>query len=117
MTDRLNPQTLRTVADVILLHCGGYVDTTHADAERAARAVLRKLAALPAPRTITTVEELEALPYESIVLDADDDHLMLVADGEGGSYWVRFDDTDFYLTSDIALPAMVLWAPTEGGGE
>lgn len=115
MTDRLNPEALEAASDAVLeIYADGYCPKAEDAAEVAVSAYL---AALPAPRTIATVEELGALPYESIILDADDDHLMLVADGEGGSYWVRFDDTDFYLTSDIALPAMVLWVPTEGGGE
>ena len=41
----LNPDAVSSIADVILRHCGGYVDTTRADAERAAKAVLRSLAA------------------------------------------------------------------------
>lgn len=40
----LNPDAVSSIADVILRHCGGYVDTTRADAERAAKAVLRSLA-------------------------------------------------------------------------
>lgn len=117
MNDRLNPEALRTVADVILRHCGGYVDTTPADAERAAKAVLRNLAALSAPRTITTIAELEALPFETIVLDAEDDHMKRVSNGEGGAYWERFGDTWTYPAEDVCLPATVLHVPTEGGGE
>ena len=70
------------------------------------------------PRTVETVEQLDALPVQSIVLDSDDDDpLQLVDDGEGGSCWVRFGDTGCYSPADIILPATVLWVPTEGGGD
>ncbi|WP_346921884.1 hypothetical protein [Glutamicibacter creatinolyticus] len=70
-----------------------------------------------APRTITTVEELEALPHGVIVLDADDGALMLSPDGEGGADWVRFYDPGRYDANAVDLPARVLWVPTEGCGE
>lgn len=116
MTDRLNPEALRTVADVILRHCGGYVDTTPADAERAAKAVLRNLAALPAPRTITTVEELDALPVGAVVYAAN--HIGPAERFTEG--WKGCGNAAAWPSAILArdgLPAHVLWVPTEGGGD
>lgn len=67
----LNPDAVSSIADVILRHCGGYVDTTRADAERAAKAVLRSLAV--AQPVVTTLEELDALPVGSVVRGGEDD--------------------------------------------
>lgn len=54
----LNPEAVSSIADVILRHCGGYVDTTRADAERAAKAVLRSLAV--AQPVVNSVESIPA---------------------------------------------------------
>lgn len=54
-------------------------------------------------RTIETVEELEALPEESLVRDADGVHL--TKDYESW-YMTRAEDPD-----DVVLPATVLWEP------
>ncbi|MGP4995505.1 hypothetical protein [Glutamicibacter ardleyensis] len=68
-----------------------------------------------AQQVVNSVEELDALPFESVVIDASEDQFKFVADGEGGSYWCRFDDMGGYRVTDIELPACVLYRPEVPG--
>ena len=83
------------------------------------------LAALPAPRTIKTVEGLEALPVGTVIQDFNDDIMQIIElDNDdtstrerGGVREFGFEEGRFEFLSWVKLPAMVLWVPTEGGGE
>lgn len=59
------------------------------------------------PRTITTVEELDALPVGTIILDSDPDACMKV---EGGRWRSIDDPEETFSTSGISgsLPATVM---------
>ena len=113
MTDRLNPEALRTVADVILRHCGGYVYTTPADAERAAKAVLRNLAALPAPRTITG-EQVNRAGWTCYGIHEPGNYATCEECREACD-----DLANFYNNMHHNPVATKTWTgqPTEGGGE
>ena len=116
----LNPDAL-TQRDIMAGQIGAWIDewddgkadTGHVATHIANRLAESGVATLAATQPeVNSVEELDALPIQSIVLDSDDDDpLQLVDDGEGGSYWVRFGDTGFYSTADIILPATVLYIP------
>lgn len=112
MTDHLDPETLTHA----IAAAEGSWESWGTWEDVAKRTVEAYLAAAQ-PRTVETVEQLDALPFESIVLDQDDDQMKRVANGEGGAHWVRFGDTWAYRTKDVVLPATVLWTPMEGGGE
>ena len=57
------------------------------------------------PRTITTAEELDALPVDSVVRD--DEMVWL----RGNSEWYTPMTTAGYASMHINLPATVLWEP------
>jgi hypothetical protein len=57
------------------------------------------------PRTITMVEELDALPVGSVVLDGD------VGVRRDDGYWKLSDLAGVYASSEITLPATVLYEP------
>lgn len=61
----------------------------------------------PPARTITTVEEAEALPEGTVVLDSEGAAL---AERVGCLWWY----TDPYGPGSLALPATVLYEPKEG---
>lgn len=117
MTDRLNPEAFLAAKDA-----GREAFQANKDWHDITTAMLSaydKSLALPAPRTVTTVEELEALPVGVVVIDP------------YAAVCVRQYDMDFWgdwkrVTTAVAggahnhkpyLPATVLHVPTEGGGE
>jgi hypothetical protein len=58
------------------------------------------------PRTVTTVEDLDALPHHAMIHTAEGDHMEHVYDqwlipGVGGAYG----------SDSVALPVSVLWEP------
>jgi hypothetical protein len=61
------------------------------------------------PRTITTVEELDALPAGSMILDSDPDALLRTE--SGGWYSVHVGDHFPYSSSAITHPATVFHEP------
>ncbi len=58
------------------------------------------------PRTITTVEELDALPLETVVKSADGNVWECLVGG-----WYETCSRARHASSDIALPAIVLHEP------
>ena len=77
------------------------------DAFKAAEAILR--AGWRKPRTVETVEELDALPEKSIILDR-----VGYAWQKLEGYWVSWLDpgeTSKWLANGGYLPALVLWTP------
>jgi|GEM_PF-4213980 len=73
-------------------------------------AVSAYLAALPAPRTITTVEELEALPIGSVVI-INGTMLQATDRDDYGTMWSRVCDIDAYPSNVLDLPATVIHRP------
>ncbi len=87
------------------------------------------VAALPELRThfaaalpeVTSVEELEALPVESVVLDADNCVLQILHNGEqylnGDPFreYCMVGDIRGYESDEVALPARVLYMPEVPG--
>lgn len=61
---------------------------------------------VPKPRTITTVEELDALKLESVVKSAEGNVWEFLVGG-----WFETASRACHVASDIALPATVLYAP------
>lgn len=61
----------------------------------------------PPARTVGTVEELDALPVGTVVLDSEGAAL---AECVGWLWWY----TDLYGPGSLALPATVLYEPKEG---
>jgi hypothetical protein len=59
------------------------------------------------PRTVTTVEELDALPVGSMVLDSDPDALLKTHNGA----WRSLCAEEPYGGRYLSLPATVLFAP------
>lgn len=66
------------------------------------------------PRTVTTIEELEALPGNSVVRDNGVGYVWDKADGE---LWWRAGVDDEYHADKIKLPATVLYVPEAGDGQ
>ena len=62
------------------------------------------------PRTVTTVEELDALPFETVIRDGDDCVLERWGDIEE-SGWVTVMVTSFVPRDQITLPATILYEP------
>lgn len=62
------------------------------------------------PRTITTAEELDALPFESVVRDAAGHVLERWGDALD-AIWVTVQIAAYIPRGDIALPATVLYSP------
>lgn len=62
------------------------------------------------PRTITTAEELDALPFETVIRDADEAVLERWGQMEE-SGWVTVMVASFIPSDHIALPATVLYSP------
>lgn len=103
----LNPDAVSSIADVILRHCGGYVDTTRVDAERAAKAVLRSLAV--AQPEVNSVEELAALPINSLVLDRFDYPHHKCAQSKPD--FTNLRTGHFISRGEFYFPARVLYRP------
>jgi hypothetical protein len=62
------------------------------------------------PRTITTAEELDALPFETVIRDGDQCVLERWGEMEE-SGWVTVMVTSFIPRDQITLPATVLYEP------
>lgn len=70
------------------------------------------------PRMITTVEELDALPDESVVRsDFGVIHEKRVEFDTSRVVWVCPGDTDEHTAGKITLPATVLWEPAADAAE
>lgn len=63
------------------------------------------------PRVVETVEQLEALPEDSIVLDACG--CAYRKDGSGRTVWLGFGDEAALDWTCVDLPATVLYVPEE----
>jgi len=68
------------------------------------------------PRTITTVEELDALPAKSVILGRAG--MPLVSDGDKVEPWASVCEDPYggpiwKNSADIALPATVIYSPEE----
>lgn len=65
------------------------------------------------PRTITTVEELDALALDSVILDADDMTLQLdyILDDPSIKFWSQPGSEGRNGNGYVTLPATVLWEP------
>lgn len=65
------------------------------------------------PRTITTVEELDALALDSVILDADDMTLQLdyILNDPSIKFWSQPGSEDRHGNGYVTLPATVLWEP------
>lgn len=74
-------------------------------AHHAADAVLA--AGYRKPRTITTAEELDALPEGSVILSSGGDS----AQKDGVGYWYLWGGDIGLESAEVALPAMVLHEP------
>lgn len=105
----------------LILDVGEYIPGSHADdyisPTRAADAILA--AGYCKPRTITAVEELDALPEGSRVWGSS--HRLPTVPGtgspyvkhEGGDWWDYGNDYSV-PAYDIMLPAVVVWEPEAG---
>jgi hypothetical protein len=74
-------------------------------APRAADSILA--AGYRKPRTITTAEELDALPAESVVLSATS-HVYQHESEEDVTWWAHPGDQRVYASRQVRLPATVL---------
>lgn len=114
------PETLKQVRDrleYIDAHecdCG---ETPHEDALHDLAhddvPVLLKIIERLAPRRIETAADLDALPKAGTVVRADDGEFYCSAGlmPSGETWWTRFDFEKSHKTSEVALPATVLWSP------
>lgn len=113
----MDPLT-KTIADVIADHTvsffGAYLPIPEEAAGMLAEGIVE---AIRADRTITTVEELDALPVGSVVLDAAESdpraHGSRVSQISGEVEWVYPGDDD--PQSAVVLPVRVLYRPDEDG--
>lgn len=87
------------LTDIIASNRNEYADET---AGRILTAGYRK------PRTINTVEELDALPFETVIRDGDECVLERWGDLEE-SGWVTVMVTSFVPRDQITLPATVIY--------
>ncbi|YCK81374.1 hypothetical protein M1D89_20240 [Arthrobacter sp. D3-18] len=60
------------------------------------------------PRTITTAEELDALPNESLILDARNKCREGLTSIEGRNWWRTMGPAKVLASKEISLPATVL---------
>lgn len=110
----LNPDALEAAAKAMVTHSETWdEERSHWSKEffrgKAKLAVSAYLAvALP---EVTNVEELDALPDMSAVLDGDGFVLQKLPDDDDDSYWFIVGDTSSYYDRDIELPARVLYRP------
>jgi len=64
------------------------------------------------PRTITTVEELDAIPAWSVVR-SEQATIWEKFEGNGGDFWAETMTLGKHPSSHIALPATVIYSPEE----
>lgn len=82
------------------------------NAKEAIRAALEAAAPYMQP-TVTTIEELDALPAGTVILDSEGNSTQAVMHGHGKTHW-RDNKYRALLTSDlIALPATILHRPDD----
>jgi hypothetical protein len=65
---------------------------------------------LMAPRVVATVEDLDRLPEGSIV-KTEYQFYQVEASRHGAAWWVIFNEQHYFRSSDIDLPATVLYEP------
>lgn len=111
----LNPDALSRASDTISdrYDGNGYEGTANEIAEDAIRAYL---AALPTaqPRTVETVEQLDALPAETVIKAADGNvYEQNTLDPRLSAQWVATGSKYPVVPECVELPATVLWAPAE----
>lgn len=58
--------------------------------------------------TISTADQLDALPEHSVVRDADGD---LMTKGFGDGTWFAMGIDERFYTGDVAAPALLVWHP------
>jgi hypothetical protein len=99
----------------IIQDCGEYIPGSHADdyvsPDKAADAILA--AGYRKPRTVTTAEELDALPEDSVVMESEHD-TFIIRTMRGVFH--RFPDGWYVVAGHgareyIQLPATVLFTP------
>lgn len=119
MTDRLNPEAFLAAKDAAQEAFQANKDWH--DVTTAMLSAYDKSLADAQPRTITTVEGLEALPVGTVLRVARKE---LAEIGKSfGSKTLRATEWTEYLSdwgaeeTEYLLPATVLHVPTEGGGE
>lgn len=132
MPENLNPEAVEAAAKATFdvrddeFDLDEWEDLDATERERyecdARAAVSAYFAALPSPRPgtlINTVEELDRLPSETVILDK-----YKFPFRRGGSLGVghcgNWESVEYGEVLDekyIAFPASVLWVPTEGGEE
>ena len=61
-------------------------------------------------RIITTLEEVKALPQETVILE-DPENNTYVAQKHDGEWYVTSDAAGSYKDEEVELPAKVIWAP------
>lgn len=65
-------------------------------------------------RPLTTVAELEALPYRAVILDSEGEAYRHASEpGDHAHIWMMLDEEGIFPSRGIALPAAVLWTPEE----
>jgi len=93
--------------DVLRVHPDGETPVFEGD-QRTADALLAN--GYHKPRMIGTTEELDALPFESVIRDRDS-HVLERWGGPDENVWVTVMVNKFIPRDDITLPATVLWEP------
>jgi len=88
--------------DLAIRHLGVATSSSKSMADELLAAGYRK------PRTITTVEELDALPFETVIRDADR-HVLERWGTTGELLWATMMVGKFIDRNDITLPATVLY--------
>ena len=63
------------------------------------------------PRAITTVEELDALPNASLILDGKDQYREGLTSIEGRNWWRTMGPARVLASKEVDLPATVLYEP------
>lgn len=112
MNQRNELAAVNDLADLIDDHAerSSYIDGGVANPREIANAILAD--GWTKHRTITTVEELEALGEDSVVVAKDKNVLTKARDGNYALHWWNAGDTEPWKASEITLPATVLH---EGG--
>ena len=89
-----------------------HVDAKHWHQLQEARVRIAELEAVAEPRTVNTVEELDALPVGSVVLDA---VLAVCEKDHGREPWLIAGSDERDVSTQLFLPATVLHAPRQEG--
>lgn len=114
MTDRLNPEAFLAAKDAA--QEAFWANKDWHDITTAMLSAYDKSLADAQPRTITTVEELAAMPVGAVILDGSHYAAQsLQRSSVTGHEWYHSGAMVELASSEVELPARVLWAPTEGG--